>query len=128
MHGVEMIYRIMGRGCESVACVETNRLYFATGVWKDGRVGTWRGIRTKTRAAGKGGYGVTVFGTQAIATTGSMSHHMGYKPLTVAIAEFFKSGKPPVDPQETIELYAFLEAAEQSKRQGGAPVRIEFRR
>jgi hypothetical protein len=43
----------------------------------------------------------------------------------VEIAKFFKTGKPPVDPEETLELFAFMEAADESQRQGGAPVTIE---
>jgi hypothetical protein len=31
---------------------------------------------------------------------------------------------PPVSPEETIELFAFMEAADQSKRLGGASVSL----
>ena len=41
------------------------------------------------------------------------------------IARFFRTGKPPVSPEETLEIYAFMEAADESKRQGGVPVSIE---
>ena len=36
----------------------------------------------------------------------------------------FQTGKVPVDPQETIELFAFMEAADESKRQDGKPVKL----
>ena len=49
----------------------------------------------------------------------------GYKPLVVEIAKFFRTGKPPVSAEETIEMFAFMEAADESKRQGGEPVTIE---
>ena len=41
------------------------------------------------------------------------------------IAEFFKTRKPPINPEETLEVFAFMEAAEESKRRDGVPVRIE---
>ena len=49
----------------------------------------------------------------------------GYEPLVVEIVKFFKTGKPPVGAAETLEVYAFMEAADESKRQGGKPVSIE---
>ena len=48
----------------------------------------------------------------------------GYEQLCAEIGRFFKTGKPPVSAEETIELVAFMEAAEESKRQGGAPVSV----
>ncbi len=87
------------------------------GVWKDGRIGTFRGNR---RAPAK--YGGTVFGTKGIAPVGDYG---GYEPLVVEIVKFFKTGKPPVSAEETIEIFAFMEAADESKRQGGRPVTIE---
>jgi hypothetical protein len=124
MHGVEILYRVLSPGCKSVTCVETDRTYIVTGSWDDGRIGVWRAIRTGHRDSGKGGYGVAVFGTQGITASGLLPQYIDYEPLVVAIAEFFKTGKPPVAPEETIELYAFLEAAERSKRQASRPVLI----
>ena len=43
----------------------------------------------------------------------------GYEPLVVEIAKFFKTGKPPVSAEETLEIFAFMEAADESKRKGG---------
>ncbi len=37
---------------------------------------------------------------------------------------FFDTGRPPVSPDETIEIYAFMSAADRSKAQGGRPVLI----
>jgi hypothetical protein len=62
-----------------------------------------------------------VFGKNAIAQSGK---YEGYKPLAEQIALFFKTRKPPIDSDETIEMFAFMEAADESKRQGGATVKI----
>jgi predicted dehydrogenase len=117
VHGVESLYTIMGPGCESVARTHTDRADLAVGIWKDGRMGTFRGNR-KTFYK----FGGTVFGTKGVAPLGDYG---GYEPLVVEIVKFFKSGKPPVSAEETIEIFAFMEAADESKRQGGRPVTIE---
>ena len=49
----------------------------------------------------------------------------GYEPLVAQIAIFFKTGKAPVSVDEMIEVMTFMEAADESKRQNGAPVKIE---
>ena len=118
VHGVETLYTIMGTGCKSVSRTHTKDTDTVTGVWADGRVGTYRGLR-----GGKADYGTVVFGAKGIVnTTGYVG---GYKPLVVEIAKFFRSGAAPVSAEETIELFAFMEAADESKRQGGGPVTIE---
>jgi predicted dehydrogenase len=117
IHGVETLYTIMGAGCDSVSRTHTQDTDFVTGVWEDGRVGTFRGMRS-----GKHDYGALVFGTKGIAPSGGYG---GYKPLVVEIARFFKTGKPPVSAEETIEIMAFMEAADESKRQGGKPVTLK---
>src|SRR5258706_2411018 len=121
IHGVEMLYTLMGPGCESVTRVqtgggETEGGELVTGVWSGGRIGTFRGLRD-----GKHDYGAVVFGKKGIATQLGFE---GYKALDEAVARFFKTGKPPVSAEETIELMAFMEAADESKRQGGRPVKI----
>jgi predicted dehydrogenase len=117
VHGVETLFTIMGTGCVSVTRIHAKDTDFVSGTWKDGRVGTFRGIR-----AGKSGYGAMVFGSEGIVPSGGYG---GYEPLVVEICKFFKSHQPPVSAEETIEIFAFMEAADESKRQGGAPVTLE---
>ena len=117
IHGAEILFTIMGPGCTTVSRVKTEGTDLAVGVWEDGRVGTLRGI-----SAGRGDFGAMVFGTKGIAKSGNWE---GYAPLLVQIAEFFKTGKAPVGPEETLAIYAFMEAADESKRRGGSPVSVE---
>jgi hypothetical protein len=49
----------------------------------------------------------------------------GYQAMLAKIGEFFKTGKAPVDPAETLEIYGFMEAADESKRKGGATVSLD---
>jgi hypothetical protein len=116
IHGVEALYTIMGPGCVSVTRTHTKGTDLVTGTWKDGRIGTFRGIRD-----GKSDYGALVFGKKGIAPSGGYG---GYEPLVVEICKFFKTGRPPVSAEETIEIFAFMEAADESKRQGGRPVTL----
>ncbi len=116
IHGVEILFTVMGPGCESVTRTETDNAEFVVGKWKDGRVGTFRGNRK-----GKYDYGAMVFGTKANGSTGRFD---SYEPLIIEICKFFESGKPPVTAEETLEIYAFMEAADESKRQGGKPVTL----
>ena len=116
IHGVETLFTVMGSGCESVTRADTPNTDLVVGKWKDGRVGTFRGIRNYSA-----GYGGTAFGDKGIKTVGPYD---GYRPLVVEIVRFFRSGKPPVSAKETTEIYAFMEAADVSKRRQGASVSI----
>jgi hypothetical protein len=116
IHGIEPLYALMGTGCEKVSRVQTADTDLVSGLWRDGRVGTYRGIRRH-----KAEFGATVFGSKGIVQAGPGG---GYEGLCREILRFFKEGKSPVSADETIEIFAFMEAADESKRQGGAPVSI----
>ncbi|WP_026630499.1 Gfo/Idh/MocA family protein [Dyadobacter alkalitolerans] len=117
VHGVETLYTVMGTGCKSVTRVSTPNTDIVVGIWGDGRTGTFRGTRT-----GKHDYGGTVFTEDGNKVLGP---YAGYEPLLVDIIKYFKTGEMPVTPQETIEIFAFMEAADESKRQGGKSVMLE---
>jgi len=133
VHGVETLYTIMGPGCVSVTRTSTDTADVVVGTWKDGRVGTYRGIRK-----GVPKYSGTVFGTKGVSPAGIYGHgvpvkgavptndkYMGYEATAAEIVKFFKTRTPPVSAEETTELFAFLEAAEESKRRNGAVVKLD---
>ena len=107
---METLFTIMGPGCKTVTRAAKDKV---VGVWGDGREGTF---------VAKKDYGADVVGSRASGPAGKFE---GYKPLVVEMAKFFKTGKPPVAAEETIEIFAFMEAADESKRQGARPVSIE---
>jgi hypothetical protein len=117
VHGVETLFTVMGTGCRSVAGTFTEDTDQVTGLWTDNRIGTFRGIRK-----GKSDYGGIVFGETGIVTLGKYS---GYNPLLIEIVKFFQTGIPPVTSGETIEIFAFMAAAAESKKLNGAPVLLE---
>lgn len=118
IHGIELLFTVMGRGCISVTRQQTDKSEQVTGLWTNGRIGTYRGIREETHQAG---YGASIFGTKSLQ---QISVPADYESLVVEIAKFFKTGTPPVNAEATIEIFEFIEAADESKRRGGVPVTL----
>ncbi len=116
IHGVETLFTAMGTGCKTVVRIKTADTDVAVGTWQDGRIGSFRGLRS-----GKQSYGGTIFGEKAIITLGSYN---GYNPLLDEIIKYFQTGVLPVQPEETLEILAFMEAADLSNKKGGVPVSI----
>lgn len=111
IHGCEALYTVMGTGCISVQRGTTaDGKIEVTGEWSDGRLGIFR--------EGKG-YAGKALGDKGESPIGASE---GYDPMLYEIVKFFKTGTPPVTAEETIEIYTFMEAADESKRQGGAKV------
>ena len=120
IHTVETLYSLMGPGCESVSRVHTKGADVVVGLWKDGRTGVVRGIRE-----GATSYGAVVFGSKSVATAGPPQGSDYYGKLVTAIVKFFQTGISPVPPEETLEILAFMEAADLSKSRNGAPVPLK---
>jgi len=115
VHGVEILYAAMGPGCRSVTRASVEGADVVVGVWEDGRIGTFRGTR-----AGAHGYGATVFGSKGVATAEGHS----YKGLVEQIVKFVQTGVAPMTPEELVEVAAFMELADKSKRRRGRPVKM----
>lgn len=132
IHSFETMYTIMGPGAVSVTRARTDDAELITGIWKDGRIGSYRGIRR-----GKLKYSATVFGDKGVAPAGIYGYaapvngvvpkgrYKGYEGVATEISKFYRTGKLPIEPSETIELFGFMEAAHESHRRGGVPVRID---
>src|SRR5918994_2217089 len=118
IHAVEMLFALLGPGCEQVTRVRTDSGDTVVGRWKDGRIGTMRGL-----IRGKQDYGAVAFGMQAVLAT-PVPMNSDYRGLLTEIVRLFQTGVPPVSPDETLEIIAFMEAADLSKVRGGAPVAL----
>ena len=117
VHPAEALFTAMGRGCESVSRMHTADTDVVAGTWSGGRLGILHGLRTKALP-----HKVTVFGTKGFAE--QKAGIDTYAPLVREIMRFFETGVSPVAAEETIELFAFMEAADESKRRGGVPVKL----
>ena len=117
IHGVEILFTVMGQGCKEVTRVSAEGTDLVTGLWEDGRIGTFRGTRT-----GIHDYGGTAFCEKKIISAGG---YEGYGDLVTVILNFFKTKVIPVSEAETIEVFTFMEASNESKRRGGTPVSMQ---
>lgn len=113
VHGVEMLYALLGRGCESVTCTFHEDGEVVTGRWGDGRIGTMRGLRRGTR-----GYGFVAYGERGI-RHGDVGLVYGYRDLLAAVVPVLAGAPSPIDPAELIEVVSFQEAAYASRLNGG---------
>ena len=119
IHGCESLYAVMGTGCISVKRDKTAEGFIqVTGNWGDGRVGIFREADRKAKG---GPYGGKAVGDKGEADIGKFD---GYEVLLEAVVKMFRTGRPQVSAAETLELYTFMEAADESKRQGGAEVKL----
>jgi hypothetical protein len=116
IHGVETLFTVIGPDCETVSRTAAADADLVVGTWTNGRIGTFRGTRK-----GSHGYGGTAFTTKGVYPIGD---YQGYRALVVEIVKFFRTGQPPVSAAESIAIYAFMEAADESKRQDGKPVKV----
>ncbi len=117
IHGIELLFALMGTGCKSVVRVHQDDMDVVVGTWNDGRIGSFRGGRT-----GKRDYGATVFGENDIEI---ISKSRGYAPMWEEVIKFYNTGVIPIKPEETLNLFAFMAAGEESKKRDGKPVAIE---
>ena len=127
IHPIEMLYALMGKGCVEVTRIYTEDADVIVGKWNGGRTGTVRTLRPY------GPYGAVVFRTKpkdakgAAGTTVVQSDPKmkeGYRPMLVEVVKFFETKEPPVPNEETLEIFAFMDAAQRSKEAGGTPQKL----
>lgn len=120
IHTVEMLYTLLGPGCETVTQISSTEQDETTCRWKDGRIGTVRTLRPYAE-----------FGAVAIAPDNKIHQtpdkfEYSYVSLLTEIVKFFQTKQAPFDPNETLEMFAFMDAAQKSKDQGGKPVKLRI--
>ena len=118
IHTVELLYTLMGRGCDEVSRIYTPDADVVVGKWKDGRLGTVRALRPY------GKFGAVVFRPDEKVNQSDPKSVDSYRPLLVEIVKFFETKQPPFPNEETLEMFAFMDAAQRSKEAGGAPVKL----
>lgn len=117
IHAVEILYTLMGPGCEEVSRIFAPDAEIVSARWKDGRVAAIRLVRPYS------GYGAVAFEGKEIRQP-PKDLYTGYRGLVERIVEFFRTRVPPVPEQETLEMFAFMDAAQRSREAGGAPVKL----
>ena len=117
VHGCEALFTAMGTGCESVSSILISDGKFeVTGKWSGGRTGVFMDDQHGSKYGGK------AVGEKGEAPIGAYD---SYDVLLFEIVKMFRTGKVPVSAEETLELYAFMEAAEQSAKKGGEDISLK---
>jgi hypothetical protein len=117
IHPIEILFTLMGTGCEEVTRTVGADNDEITCRWKDGRIGSVRALRPY------GPYGAVVFRKDGVAQS-PPKPKAGYETLVREIVHFFETKQPPVANDETLEIFAFMDAAQRSKQAGGKPMRL----
>ncbi|MDB6006235.1 MAG: hypothetical protein JWR15_3222 [Prosthecobacter sp.] len=116
VHPTEALFTVMGSGCVSVTRTTTPSESVVTGLWVGGRAGTLQAIHEGAMA-----FKVIRFGDNQVTEQKSEGD---YTPMLREIIKFFQTKQPPISPKQTLEIYAFMAAAEESKHREGARVTL----
>lgn len=117
IHSIEALYTLLGPGCTQVTRTPGQDTDVVVGRWADGRTGT-------VYLTSNSGYGGVVFRSKEI-VRGAPQPRSDYAPLVRAIVTFFQTRRPPVSNAETLEIIAFMDAAQRSKAAGGQPMALK---
>ena len=112
IHGVEPLFSLMGSGCKSVSCIYSEYGPVAIGTWEDGRMGIVKGI---CKGKGYQGFGFCVWREKTVETITVDTEYI-YPELLKNIKTFIETGVTPVPIEESLEVIAFMEAANESMR------------
>lgn len=121
IHGVEILFTIMGPGCRSVRCTSTKDGDMSVGLWKDSRVGSMRGLR-----AGAHEYGAVAYCEKKVMNVKPDAGSSIYAGLLKEIAQFLRTGKAPVPIDETLEIMAYIDASLTSSKADGADAPLKL--
>lgn len=117
IHAIEVLYTLMGTGAEEVTRTYSEGAEIITGRWKDGRIGTVRTLKPY------GDFGAVAFYEKGVGQSPAKTT-FSYVDLVRNFVKFFQDGVPPVDNNETLEMFAFMDAAQRSREAGGKPMKL----
>ena len=116
IHAADVLFSYMGRGCETVEAVHAENMDVLVGTWNDGRIGSVRGSRLPDAK-----FGCVLQSTEGTKSGVADDDPPCFAMLMKQVVPFFQTGVAPIDLAETVEIVAFLEAAEKSWKNGGKP-------
>jgi hypothetical protein len=117
IHAIEMLYTLFGPGCLEVSRMKSADEDVITARWSDGKLGTVH----LQRPYGKFGAVVFLKGGKLNAMP---DIQFSYVPLVRAIVTFMQTKQPPVPNEVTLEMFAFMEAAQRSEAAGGKAIAL----
>jgi predicted dehydrogenase len=118
VHGVEMLYALLGPGCVSVSCAREASSEVVVGRWRDGRIGVLRGLRADPRD-----YGVTIHRGAGVTQRMVDTAHV-YTDLLAAVVPALAERTWLIPADELVEVVAFQSAALRSAEDGGRVMQV----
>jgi hypothetical protein len=116
IHGVEMLYALLGSGCREVRSFREEDSEVQVALWSNGHLSSLRGIRA-------GQYG---FGLVAHYEKGNVPFVIdvmeGYREMLKVFVQMCETRIPPLDYAETAAIIRFIVAADASAARNGVPV------
>ena len=119
VHGADMLFSYLGKGCRTVQTLHSGQTDLLIGTWEDGRIGTVRGMRFTAYH-----FGCTVFTKKGTLHGLVAPEPPGHYLLLKDVVRFMQTGASPIEPEETVEVMAFLDAAGRSLAEGGRVVEL----
>lgn len=119
IHSTEALFTVMGAGCQSVERLSSKDTSVITGTWIGGRQGTLHALHYLPMDSTS--YKLIRFGQAGIAEQKTLGD---YTPMLREIVKFFQTKQPPVSIPQMLEIYAFMEAAQESQKKNGANVQL----
>jgi hypothetical protein len=119
IHATEGLFTVMGPGCLTVSRVTSPAVSVVTGTWLGDRTGTLHALHYLPMHSKA--YKIVRFDGEQVTEQKSLGD---YGPMLREIVKFFESKQPPVSAAQTLEIYAFMQAAEESRQRGGASVTL----
>lgn len=121
IHGFEPYVTVMGTGAAKVSCFRSETDDAINIAYHNGRVGQLHLFRNAWTYTG---YILPENPKDPTAPAVLTDGYPGYEPLLSDIVKFFRTGVVPFQPEETLEVFALMEAAEVSAKRGGIPVTL----
>jgi hypothetical protein len=117
IHAIEMLYTLFGPGCVEASRMKSAEEDVITARWNDGKLGTVH----LERPYGKFGAVVFLKGEKLNAMP---EIQFSYVPLVRAIVGFMQTKQPPVPNEVTLEMFAFMDAAQRSEAASGKAIAL----
>ena len=121
IHSAEVLFSLLGTGCQNVRLVEKPKLDIVVGEWDGGQMGILHGTRFPTRD-----FGCVVHTSEGTRLGVAQSTPPYYASMLQEVMAFFRSGHSPIAIEETMEIIAFLEAADASRKREGQQVSLHL--
>lgn len=124
IHGVEILFALMGTGCQDVRSLSLKEQEVCVGQWSDGRIGTLRALH---EGRGEYGFRATVKqGEKAGVHSVTINAGMIYRNMLREMVKFFETGESCVPVEETLEIVGFMDAALASAKVNGIPASMPW--